>query len=47
MTLGVSAIGMKLRRSSPNVDIGPCPGTNCTSSPSVNSFSRMAQTNVS
>ena len=36
-----------LRRSSPNVDIGPCPGTKRTSSPSVNSFSRIERISVS
>jgi len=35
------------RRSSPNVDIGPCPGTNFTSSPSGNSLSRIEPISVS
>ena len=35
------------RRSSPNVDIGPWPGTNRTSSPSGNSLSRIELTSVS
>jgi len=30
-----------LRRSSPNVDAGPCPGTKVISSPSGQSFSRI------
>ena len=35
-----------LRRSSPKVDIGPWPGTKRTSSPSGNSFSRIARMSV-